>query len=77
MLIKLFYVSPDVELKIEQRKSQGEGIGIAQDRAAYAKAKDPTRGPMTNHVHLSLYTRSAPHLPWILTDPTPYFQELR
>ena len=72
MFVKLFYAKPLVDLKIGDRVGAGEQIAVAQDRAGYATAKDPTRGPMTNHVHGELYLRSEDGRSWNLANPADF-----
>lgn len=56
---------------VGQRFDQGEVLGHAEDVAAYYHKKDPTHGPMTNHVHLMLL---GPYDPFTLLPADAMFQ---
>jgi len=66
---KLLYMKP-VDLRVGTSVLMGQPIGLVEDRAALARHRDPDRGPMGNHVHLTLY-HSENGADWRVIDPTP------
>lgn len=69
--IKLLYVAPAPDVVVGRRGLPGDVLGVAQDRAAYARAQNPARGPMMNHVHIELYWE-APGKESVLLNPSHY-----
>lgn len=69
--IKLLYLAPAPFVVVGRRGVPGNILGIAQDRAAYARAQNPARGPMMNHVHIELYWVEPGEKP-LLLNPSHY-----
>lgn len=68
---KLFYVFPATTTYRGAELEIGAYLGEAQDRSAYATAKDPMRGKMLNHVHFELYIKNEEGV-WIPVNPAIY-----
>ncbi len=69
--IKFLYVGPRVMLKVGSEGKKGTVLGYVQDRADMAFRHDPSRGPMTNHVHIELWWEAHGEEP-VLLDPGKY-----
>lgn len=72
MRIKLLYVKATLAFSVGLHFKRGAIIGAAQDVAGYWQPKHPERAPMTNHVHLEVYTRKGSL--WVLDNPADYLE---
>lgn len=64
--IKLFYAQ--AEMPRYAMLNRGFHLGVLQDRAALATRRNPTRGPMINHLHLGLWIDGE------IVDPTQFLR---
>ena len=67
---KILYVKPASDMYLSKTVHRGHLIGTVQDRAELARVRNPNKGSMTNHIHLSLYY-TEDGINWTIIDPTP------
>lgn len=69
MWAKLLYAKP-TNLTLGETVHPGQPLGLVQDRSAFVR--DTDKGPMINHVHLTLKVRDLASGKWVIVNPMHY-----